>query len=151
MTRVLSRELDYPGRDGLYYHEGQPFTGVSYTVYPTGEVQSESEWRGGAEDGCHRDYTREGAIAEEGTYRSGFRHGVWRSWHPNGKLASEEFCEFGCALTKKRWDSEANLIEDVRLPETSPQFKQMLVYRKLFGARIGPPPLDLTEKARSAG
>ena len=30
MKRIPDSELDYPGDDGLYYHQGIPFTGVAY-------------------------------------------------------------------------------------------------------------------------
>jgi len=133
MKRVLDSSLDYPGRDGLYYHDGRPFTGIAYALFPSGELEFETEYRDGAEWGLHRKYSKEGAIIEEGNYRAGFREGLWRAWDASGKLALEEFREFGCPLTRKRWDAQGNLVEDFSLKESDPAFATLKVYRKIYG------------------
>jgi hypothetical protein len=53
MKRVPQPELDYPGRDGRYHHGGSPFTGVVYTLFPTGELSAEEEYRDGLPEGRH--------------------------------------------------------------------------------------------------
>jgi hypothetical protein len=133
VKRVPDAELDYPGGDGRYYHGGEPFTGVSFTTYPAGELESETEWRDGAEWGRHRKYHPGGSLAEEGEYRAGFREGMWRAWHPNGRPASEEACEFGAALTRRRWDADGNLVEEYRLAEGTPAYRTLQMYRRLYG------------------
>ncbi len=133
MKRVPETELDYPGGDGLYHHEGEPFTGVSYTTYPTGELEYEAEWRHGAEWGFQRKYAPGGTLIEAGEYRAGFREGVWRTWHADGRLASEEVCELGAVLTRRRWDAAGNLVETYRLEEGTPGYRALEMYRRIYG------------------
>ena len=65
MERVREADLDYPGDDGLYYHGGEPFTGVAVS-YDGARIQAEVK------------------------YREGVGWGVSRTWHASGAPASEK-------------------------------------------------------------
>ena len=43
MKRVPDWELDYPGEDGRYYHEGVPFTGIAFRMAAEGQLVGEVE------------------------------------------------------------------------------------------------------------
>jgi hypothetical protein len=133
--RVQFKELDYPGRDDRYYLDGRPFTGVDCSFYPTGELKSADEYRQGRLWGFHREYTKSGGLLEEGVRRASFREGVWRTWHESGRLASEELCELGVSLWRKRWDEHGHLIEEYTLPvdETNKHYSTLQTLRKIYG------------------
>jgi hypothetical protein len=47
MQRVLSSQLEFPGGDGRYYFEDEPFSGVAYVLGRNGSLETESEYREG--------------------------------------------------------------------------------------------------------
>ena len=134
VKRVPSANLsDGESNDGVAYLDGEPFTGVSFSTHAGGELRYETTWRHGVEWGPQRLYAADGQLLKAGEYRAGFREGVWRSWHPDGRPASEEECEFGCALSRRRWDAAGTLVEDYRLSDGDPAFATLQMYRQAYG------------------
>jgi hypothetical protein len=133
--QVRFKELNDLGRDDRYYLDKLPFTGVLCGFYPTGELQSTEEYRHGRLWGFRRKYTKAGGLLEEGVRRASFREGVWRTWHVNGRLASEELNELGVPLWRKRWDEGGRLIEDYTLPEeeTDRFYSTLQTLRTIYG------------------
>jgi hypothetical protein len=60
----------------------------------------------------------------------GVWNGVRREWHENGRLALEENCELGVALSRKTWDEQGMIMEDFALQPTDPNFKYLHLLRK---------------------
>jgi hypothetical protein len=141
MERVPSEDIEEGFPDNRCYHDGVPFTGIGYSLYPTGELESECAYRDGIEDGLSRQYRPDGGLVESGQWSAGHREGLWRSWHLNGVLASEEFCHFGCPLARVRWDEEGRVVEDFVLAKTDPRYQQMLVQREIFNRDGEPVPV----------
>jgi antitoxin component YwqK of YwqJK toxin-antitoxin module len=74
-TRVLEAELKEEG--GLYYYQGEPFTGVSFEMYNESELKSEVHYKDGKYHGTLKTYFRGGHLSIEGTYKDGKKDGVW--------------------------------------------------------------------------
>jgi antitoxin component YwqK of YwqJK toxin-antitoxin module len=130
MERVPYSELDYPGDDGLYYHEGAPFTGVAYQMAKGGWLESEVEYRDGLANGPGKSWFPSRSLAAECRTAGGVYHGLRRQWHENGRSAAEEMYEHGICLWRRRWDAEGNQIEDFRLKETDRDFGALQMFRK---------------------
>jgi antitoxin component YwqK of YwqJK toxin-antitoxin module len=139
MKRVPSEEIE-EGPDNRCYHDGVLFTGISYASFRTGELKRETEYRDGIPWGQQLTFRLDGSEESEGTLAAGYKEGYWRTWHPNGRLASEEWCHIGVALTSKKWDHTGKLLEDFVLPETDPRYLNMLEYRRIWGIGDQPVP-----------
>ena len=68
---------------------------IAEIAYPSGAVQARysrylaadaSKW---IRHGLFRSYHEDGSLASEGSYEHGVEHGLWRTFHENGQLASE--------------------------------------------------------------
>jgi antitoxin component YwqK of YwqJK toxin-antitoxin module len=130
MKRIPDSELDYPGDDGLYYHEGTPFTGIAYHLSRDGGIESEVEYQSGLGNGVGKNWFPSGALAAEYQASGGVYHGQRRQWHQNGRLASEEMYEHGICLRRKRWDEGGIQVEDFVLKETDRDFRTLQMFRK---------------------
>ena len=85
MKRVPESELDYPGDDGLYYHDGVPFTGVAYNRAGRG-LRTEEEYRDGLSWGAVRRWHPTGTPASEKQTVAGVFHGLCLEWDEQGRL-----------------------------------------------------------------
>jgi antitoxin component YwqK of YwqJK toxin-antitoxin module len=68
---------------------------IAEIPYPTGVVQHRyarylapdgSRW---IRHGLFRSYHEDGSLASEGNYEHGVEQGLWRDFYPNGRLAAE--------------------------------------------------------------
>ena len=133
MLRVPSHSLEYPGHDGLYYLNDQPFTGIAYSTRRDETIRCEIEYRDGVPWGSHREYHPGGSLKMEGVYVAGFQEGTWKSWHADGQLAQEMGLEFGCTLWRNTWDETGNQTEQYVMQETDSQFRTLQMYREAYG------------------
>jgi antitoxin component YwqK of YwqJK toxin-antitoxin module len=131
MKRVPNDQIEYPG-DGMYYHEGKPFTGIGYYLSKDGSyVTSEAEFVDGLESGLKRGWHAPGQLRYEGDFRGGVLHGHQHRWYRNGTLMEEGEYEFGIPLWEKEWDENGTLIKDYQLKETDANYALLEKYRRL--------------------
>lgn len=119
--RVHEEDLEYPG-DGLYYHEGKPFTGVVESLSDEGGVLAKEEFRDGLLSGWKRAWHRPGTLAREAQCEEGGLHGLSREWDEDGHLVAEDHYEDGVRVSGKRWDVGGTLTEEFHLQESDPAF-----------------------------
>ncbi|WP_060048285.1 toxin-antitoxin system YwqK family antitoxin [Burkholderia ubonensis] len=131
MQRILSSQLEYPG-DGLYYLNGEPFSGISYTLRD-GWEKSETEIRQGLQWGTTKEWYEPGRPMREATFFKGVLHGRAREWHKNGQLAEDGEYEYGITLWEKSWDENGGLLEDFQLTEEDEDFQVLQQYRAIYG------------------
>ena len=114
--RTLADEIeaDYPGDDGLFYHEGAPFPGAASHVEGH-RIASEDEYRDGLLWGVSRTWHPTGEPESEATCLAGLLHGVRCEWDAAGRLVGHEVLEYGVCLWRRRWNGAGELIEDFRL------------------------------------
>ncbi len=130
VERVPDDELVEQAPDGRCHHRGARFTGLGFSLHPTGELAVEDEYRDGLLWGTRRRCRPDGVLLEEGARVAGHMEGIWRRWHPNGRLASEEFCYFDFTLARMRWDPDGRVVEDFVLAESAPQYRKRPVKRR---------------------
>ena len=136
MKRVLARELEYPG-DGLHYLDGEPFTGIAFSVTKDGFERSQLEYRNGLRWGASKEWYGPDLPKVDATYYKGVLHGRAREWHRNGQLAEDGEYEYGIVLWEKQWDEEGNVTKDYRLTETDRDFETLQRYRTLYQDQPG--------------
>ncbi len=133
VRRVLGSSLHYDERYGLYTLDGEPFTGVSYSVWPNGRLDSESELRDGLNWGVSRSWYSTGQPLGEATMRAGVLHGRSREWHTNGQFAEDGEYEYGIALWERKWDEAGALVEEYTLTEADRNFELLRSFRRTYG------------------
>jgi len=133
MKRMPASQLEYPG-DGLHYVDGEPFTGITYTLAKDGSRKSEVTYRDGLQWGPANEWYRSGRPMVEATYFKGVLHGRAREWHANGQLAEDGDYEYGFTLWEKMWDEHGNLTRTFVLKETDSDFQRLAQCRRLYGA-----------------
>ncbi|KAJ6041611.1 uncharacterized protein N7446_010508 [Penicillium canescens] len=131
MQRVLADRIGYPG-DGLYYFDGEPFSGVSYTTKGGAWENSEAEIHDGLLWGTTKEWYGPGQLMHEASYFKGVLHGNAREWHKSGQLAEDGDYEYGIALWKKSWDENGQLIEEFTLTQADEDFTVLQRYRSIY-------------------
>ncbi len=139
MIRVLAKALDFDEQRGLHLFEGEPFTGVAYTLSKAQDFDKSSiEYRSGLRWGACREWYAPGQPMVESTWFQDALHGRAREWHRNGQLAEDGEYEYGIALWEKRWNEAGALEHDHRLAETDPGYARLLQFRALYGTPTPP-------------
>ena len=136
MKRVSKDSLDYPG-DGWFYLDDEPFTGIAFSLYEDGTVESETEYQHGLAWGMDRGWFDPNQLQYEIEMQRGSVYGKKRIWYPDGKLKEEGDYEYGITLSRKTWDDDGNLVEDFELKETDSNFKLLEHFRDLRKNRKG--------------
>ncbi len=136
MKRVLASELEYPG-DGLYYLDGEPFTGIAFNLAKAGWEKSQIEYRQGLLWGHTTEWYSPGLPMVDSNYFRGALHGRAREWHKNGQIAEDGEYEYGIVLWEKEWDEDGNIIKDYKLKESSRQHQALMLRRKTYGSSAG--------------
>jgi hypothetical protein len=131
MKRVTQTDLDYPGHDGLYYLDDEPFTGL-LVGYDGARVRSETEFRDGVASGVVRVWHESGALASEKQSAGGVLHGLSMEWSEKGQLIQHETYELGVCLWRRVWDEQGQLIEEYQLTESDNDFKTLEMLRRHF-------------------
>ena len=131
MERVLLRDLEYPG-DGLYYFNGEPFTGIAYSLTKEGWEKSQAEYREGLRWGPAKEwYGPDKPMVDSYSFK-GVLHGRAREWHKNGILAEDGEYEYGITLWEKNWDEEGILKKDYKLKESDNDYQTLQRYRAIY-------------------
>lgn len=86
---VDSRELVLRPQEGLVYHQGQPFSGLSVRYYGDTSLAESIAYADGKKHGILRRWFPENGMSQEAHYLHGKRSGISKTWWENGKLRSE--------------------------------------------------------------
>ena len=120
-NRVDDRELviDFD-RDDIYTHHGEPFTGMSYSLFPNGTLCAEGSLIDGMETGYFRSWYSNGQIKEDHPPYN-IEDRTYREWHKNGRLAVVGRCKFEKTIERKKWDEVGNVSEHWLASGVTPQ------------------------------
>ncbi|MCY9782495.1 hypothetical protein KIK06_01155 [Nocardiopsis sp. EMB25] len=113
MRRVTSDETRVDAY-GTVTHEGAPFTGVSVSRTMDGRLEESVAYLDGVEHGPWLEWYPDGTPRAQGQCD---RHlgvvGLWREWHPNGRISLEEvWTHVGHLTTSRAWDERGALVRD---------------------------------------
>jgi len=113
MNRVPAKEVSFSPELGLYLRGDEPFSGVTFTAFPGGELRSEVEYREGMLWGRSRSWHTNGQLLSEAEFAQDVIHGISGEWSPEGVLLSEIVAEYGIVLERREWN-DAGLAANVR-------------------------------------
>jgi antitoxin component YwqK of YwqJK toxin-antitoxin module len=130
LRRVREEELDYPGDDGLYYLDGEPFTGLAVT-YDGPRLRSEVEYRDGVGWGTIRTWHASGAPASEKQCVAGVFHGLCMERDERGQFTLYAVYELGICVWQRRW-AAGQLVEDRQVAETDGDYRTLQMLRTHF-------------------
>lgn len=134
MRRVPRGDLDYDERDGLHYLEGEPFTGVAFTLGRGGDwTKSEVAYRDGLRWGDTREWYAPGVPMVASCFERDVLHGRAREWHRNGQLAEDGEYAYGIALWEETWDEDGRLLTSRTLEEGDPAHARLAELRRIYG------------------
>ncbi|MFC3120027.1 toxin-antitoxin system YwqK family antitoxin [Agaribacter flavus] len=120
--RIPERELEYSGDVRLLGEV--PFTGISYEVYPDGQLEQETIYKDGLPEGLQREWYSNGRLRKESDVSRGLGATKVTSWYESGNLRSISIYESGVRLEYKEWsdDTDSELVVD-EVTEVSPALK----------------------------
>jgi antitoxin component YwqK of YwqJK toxin-antitoxin module len=140
MKRISNDRLAYDEESGGFLLDGEPFTGVGFSLYPDGSVRSEIAYRDGFFDGASKKWSADGILTGEQHFRRGAAHGEARKWRESGQLAEEGHYEYGIPISIKTWDADGAVTKDFKLTETNPNYQSLLRARQLESSQTGGDP-----------
>ena len=115
--------------------EGKPFTGLTYELYPNGNLIYYCYYKNGFKDGDFIEFYNDGQIKSIQYMKRGTISGIESIWYNNGVLKSETKYEYGVCLTYKEWDEKGNLIDEKSEPtdeDIKSRNKRQELYKKII-------------------
>jgi|TARA_B100001971_G_scaffold205466_1_gene222971 hypothetical protein len=89
----------------------KPFDGKAVTLYPSGQLMYEAEYKDGRQHGTINSFFKDGAKQSEGTMENGVFHGKVIHYHPNGQMQSHYLYRKGIATSRKNWDETGKAVD----------------------------------------
>ena len=83
-----STDKDFLNRQDTVYYKDQFFTGLRFTLYPSGDTAVLQSYFNGVEEGTQKKWYPNRQLQEERFYINGKKEGTHKGWWPDGK---EEF------------------------------------------------------------
>ena len=111
--KVVVDEDQLERRDGLWYFEGKPFTGVAVWKHENGKKEKEITIKDGKPDGLWTWWHENGQKKAEANYKDGKpADGLYTLWHENGQKKYEATFKDGKQISTKKWDQDGKLTEE---------------------------------------
>lgn len=132
MEQVNIFDLTYNEDDGLYYLNGELFSGLAYSMRDGAFRDAEISYENGTRSGLTREWYSPGHLALHETYFDGMLHGSARSWYENGQLEEEGEYEYGVVLWEKSWDESGNILSSYSLEKDSSQYEFLQKLREIY-------------------
>ena len=133
MIRVNENSADIDYDDDLILYKGEPFTGICYEETDDGTLISECIYKKGFPHGITKWWYPSGKPKAILNLHRGLSNGTCQYWHENGQLKEESNAELGVVLSRKKWDTKGNLIEEFKISEDSNNYKFIERHRELYG------------------
>ena len=87
--KVSMSDTAFSQRGELVLYHNQPFSGVSYSLYPTGDTARRVEYVNGKQDGWLKWWYPNRQLNQARWFADGKKQGIHRGWWPNGQLKFE--------------------------------------------------------------
>ncbi len=102
-------------KNGIYYQNGEPFTGTYETFFENGQLKREMELKNGKKDGKVKIYLENGQISEIHAYKNNKMHGKWVVYNKINQITSVARYKNGKKHGKwKIWNDEGNLLYELQ-------------------------------------
>ncbi len=77
---------DFKNVQDTIYYKNEPFTGIQYSLYPSGDTAFVKPCYAGLQEGMTKNWYPNKQLADERLYKSGKKEGIHKSWWPDGKI-----------------------------------------------------------------
>ena len=114
VERLVKEAVDFDSleeRDGLYYHNNEPYSRWTKKMYDSGQVQGLGQLKDGKRHGHMTAWHENGQKMHEGTYKDGKEDGRATMWHENGQKQAEATFKDGEEVSGKYWNSKGEEVE----------------------------------------
>jgi antitoxin component YwqK of YwqJK toxin-antitoxin module len=118
------------GDDYAFYHEGEPFTGISYDTRPDGSLWSEITYVRGLKHGPSRTLYPNGQVKTQTHYKLAYAHGWKEEWYPDGRIKRRTLYELAVPVATQEYDEKGNLIRETRIDPESDEYRRLEQARK---------------------
>ncbi|NWJ95889.1 MAG: hypothetical protein HXX20_08915 [Chloroflexi bacterium] len=127
--RVDENQIEMSEDYLIYLFNGEPFTGVGYELYPSGNLWTEQTYKDGILEGSTREWFPSGQLKSETHLENGGTHSVSRSWYVSGQLESEKYYEYGILIYSLEWNENGQVTKETQLKEGDSLFSYLLKQR----------------------
>lgn len=110
IPRVLDEKLGYDGDVRLLNDE--PFSGIGYSEYSSGQLEQEIIYREGLPDGIQKQWYESGQLKEESNAVRGLGSSKVTVWYESGQMASVALYEAGVKVEYREWSEDGDLIKN---------------------------------------
>jgi hypothetical protein len=117
-------DIEYVGSHPDVTWKGKPFTGILFEMQ-NGLIINEVAYVDGAETGLYKTWHPNGKLESEGESKLNRSHGFFKSWYSSGQLHCEGFAELGYVSWRKEWDEEGNLISEQKIENYPNELKEL--------------------------
>ena len=131
MTEIDADDLLYSMEEGIFLHDGEPYTGLAREYRPAGTLVEESTYLDGVQTGPARYWYPSGQRRGEENFLNNGLHGPCKEWHPNGQLRREAVFEHSILVRDRTHDEAGRLVGEFQLTENDPMFKILEASRRI--------------------
>jgi antitoxin component YwqK of YwqJK toxin-antitoxin module len=103
---VVVRYEDLVWKNDVYFHAGQPFTGLATAAHGDGKPKGEYPFVAGRFHGVVREWWENGVQAVETHFEEGKRHGNNTYWDQTGRLTKEQVYDHDHSVSEKVYPHE---------------------------------------------
>ena len=115
--------------EDMALYDGEPFSGIAYSLYLNGRLRSEHPFRNGFEEGLCRDWHENGQLAAKWSAARGQATRLLE-WFESGIVKCAGRYEYGVELAYKEWNDQGDLIVERVIAADSPLHKYIERRRK---------------------
>ena len=111
VERLLKEAVDFDSleeRDGLCYHNNEPYSGWAKGMYDSGQVEGLTQFKDGKPDGLQTWWHVNGQKAYEETFKDGKQNGLMTEYYENGQKSYESTVKDGVFVLEMRWHENGN-------------------------------------------
>jgi antitoxin component YwqK of YwqJK toxin-antitoxin module len=126
--RIAEDLIEWDGDIRLY--NGQPFTGVGFSLNQNGQLELERHYKDGFEEGLCREWYSNGQLELEYFAIRGLANGRLTKWHKHGQVKSIDLCEHGIVTKYEEWDESGTSIKKGELDKKSVLYSELERRRK---------------------
>jgi antitoxin component YwqK of YwqJK toxin-antitoxin module len=124
------------GDDYAIYHKGEPFTGISYDTRQDGTLWSEITYVRGLKHGPSRTLYPNGQVKSQTHYKLAYAHGWKEEWYPDGRIKRRTLYDLAVPVASQEYDEEGKLTRETKIDPASEEYRRLEQARKDEDKRV---------------
>lgn len=132
-TNVDALESRIDQNVATFYQNGQPYTGIVYEAFQ-GRTDVEYDVVNGVKQGIETEYYPTGIVQSVSQYLDNLLDGPLIRYHEGGAVEEKAMFEKGVCIRSTSYDGAGRVIEDYTISEQSPEFPWLTYLRQKSNA-----------------